>query len=79
MPPRKAKQPTPAEVAVLRAWVAAGAKDDGVVARVTLPDIKPKTRTGTPANPNPWSPPNAHATQTRTSFPPRISRLSAPR
>src|SRR3954452_14483382 len=25
MPPRKSKQPTPAEVAMLRAWVAAGA------------------------------------------------------
>ena len=28
MPPKKAKQPRPDEVAVLRAWVAAGARDD---------------------------------------------------
>jgi WD40 repeat protein len=48
MPPRKAKQPTPAEVAVLRAWVAAGARDDGAAVRVVLPAIAPRTKLGTP-------------------------------
>ena len=43
MPPAKAKfQPTKDEVALLRAWVAAGAKDDGVDIKVVLPAIKPK-------------------------------------
>jgi len=43
MPPKKAKRkPTPAEVAVLRAWVAAGAKDDSAAVRVAIPDIKPR-------------------------------------
>ena len=33
MPPKKARQPSLDEIAVLRAWVAAGAKDDtGLVA-----------------------------------------------
>ncbi len=43
MPPAKAKlQPTKAEVAMLRAWVAAGAKDDALVVKVELPEIKAK-------------------------------------
>ncbi len=42
MPPTKAKQPELNELAVLRAWVAAGAKDDSKTVRVTLPDIKPR-------------------------------------
>jgi Tol biopolymer transport system component len=41
MPPSKAKQPTSAEVAVLRAWVAAGAKDDSASVKIELPAIKP--------------------------------------
>ena len=41
MPPPKAKQPTLTEAAVLRAWVAAGAKEDAVIT-VTLPAIKPR-------------------------------------
>src|SRR5205823_4903222 len=41
MPPQKAKQPRSEELAVLRAWVAAGAKDDSNVVRATLPEIKP--------------------------------------
>src|SRR5262249_5724048 len=40
MPPEKSKQPRPEEVAVLRAWVAAGAKED-LIAAVKLPPIKP--------------------------------------
>src|SRR5690349_1267193 len=42
MPPKKARQPRPEEVALLRAWVATGAKDDSATARVTLPDVQPK-------------------------------------
>jgi WD40 repeat protein len=42
MPPRKAKRfPKPAETAILRAWIAAGAKDDSVGLKVNIPDIKP--------------------------------------
>jgi hypothetical protein len=41
MPPKKAKQPRPEEVALLRAWIDAGAKEDSAV-RITVPDIKPK-------------------------------------
>jgi WD40 repeat protein len=44
MPPKKAKQPKPAEVAVLRAWVAAGAKDDTATVTVHIPDIQPRVR-----------------------------------
>lgn len=43
MPPAKAKfHPSKAEVAQLRAWVAAGAKDDGAEVKVVLPAIKAK-------------------------------------
>jgi hypothetical protein len=42
MPPKKAKQPTASEVAVLRAWVAAGAKTDSTDTTVSLPDIPPR-------------------------------------
>src|SRR6266851_6421090 len=48
MPPKKAKQPKPDEVTVLRAWVAAGAKDDSATVVVHIPDIKPRARV-TPA------------------------------
>jgi len=42
MPPRKAKQPKAEEIAILRAWVAAGAKNDGRAgSSVHLPDIRP--------------------------------------
>jgi hypothetical protein len=43
MPPKRAKQPKPEEVAVLRAWVAAGAKDDSERSVVTLPRIGPRS------------------------------------
>jgi hypothetical protein len=43
MPPKKAKQPTPAEAAVLRAWIAAGAKDDSSTLKIAIPDIKPRS------------------------------------
>jgi WD40 repeat protein len=43
MPPKKAaRQPGAAEVALLRAWVASGAKDDSAAVRLTLPDVAPK-------------------------------------
>ncbi len=49
MPPRNAKaQPTAAEAAVLRAWVAAGARDDSGSAVVTLPPITPNVATVAP-------------------------------
>lgn len=43
MPPKSAKQPSSAERAVLRAWVAAGAKADAVVASVEAPAVRPTT------------------------------------
>lgn len=42
MPPKKAKQPRTEEIALLRAWIDAGAKEDGT-ARLTVPDIRPKS------------------------------------
>ncbi len=43
MPPAKAKfQPTKAEIALVRAWVLAGAKDDAADIKVVLPTIKAK-------------------------------------
>jgi WD40 repeat protein len=42
MPPRKARQPHPDEVGVLRAWIAAGAKDDTTTLAVKVPDVKPR-------------------------------------
>jgi WD40 repeat protein len=47
MPPPKSAQPKPEEIAVLRAWIAAGAKDDGS-ATVVLPKIKPRHLTTAP-------------------------------
>jgi hypothetical protein len=41
MPPKRAKQPKRAERAILRAWVAAGAKDDSAALTTLIPDIKP--------------------------------------
>jgi WD40 repeat protein len=48
MPPKKARQPKPDEVAILRAWVLAGAKNDSGTIRVTLPEIKPHVRKPAP-------------------------------
>jgi hypothetical protein len=47
MPPKKAKQPRPEEIALLRAWIDAGAKEDAAV-RITVPDIRPKTPVAPP-------------------------------
>jgi hypothetical protein len=41
MPPKEARQPKAKEIAVLRTWVAAGAKDDSADFKITLPDIQP--------------------------------------
>jgi hypothetical protein len=42
MPPKTAKaQPAAADIAVLRAWVAAGAKDDTGTTSIALPETKP--------------------------------------
>jgi WD40 repeat protein len=48
MPPKKAKQPPAAEVALLRAWIAAGAKDDSAGIHIALPDIRPKAPVAPP-------------------------------
>jgi WD40 repeat protein len=48
MPPKKARQPAAEEVAVLRAWVAAGAKNDSAAVAITLPDIRPRVRKPAP-------------------------------
>jgi hypothetical protein len=47
MPPKKAKQPRPEEIALLRAWIDAGAKEDDAV-RITVPDIRPKAPVAPP-------------------------------
>ncbi len=47
MPPKKAKQPRPEEVALLRAWIDAGAKEDGDI-RIAVPDIRPKSPVAPP-------------------------------
>lgn len=48
MPPAKAKQPPKDEVALVRAWVQAGARDDGGAAKVTLPKVAAKKKTHPP-------------------------------
>jgi hypothetical protein len=49
MPPKKAKRhPQPAEVAVLRAWVAAGAKDDSAQVKASIPNIQPRVAAAAP-------------------------------
>src|SRR5438105_1930439 len=42
MPPKKSRQPRASELAVLRAWIAAGAKNDADQITVRIPDIKPR-------------------------------------
>lgn len=48
MPPAKVKQPQPEEVALFRAWVAAGAKDDSKAIAVPILDIKPRVAAKVP-------------------------------
>jgi WD40 repeat protein len=47
MPPKKSKQPRPEEVALLRTWIDAGAKEDSDV-RIRVPDIRPRTPVAAP-------------------------------
>src|SRR5262249_49278663 len=42
--PKEAKQPKPDEIKLLRAWVAAGARDDTGKLQIKIPDIKPRGR-----------------------------------
>src|SRR5262249_36087550 len=49
MPPKEAKRfPTKEEIAQVRAWVAAGAKDDSGLIKVAVPEIKPHQRQAAP-------------------------------
>lgn len=48
MPPKDAKQPKTGEATVLRAWVAAGAKDDSATIATVIPAIKPRVETSAP-------------------------------
>jgi WD40 repeat protein len=49
MPPKEAKfHPKKEEIGILRAWVAAGAKNDSAEIKVVLPEIKPRTGTIAP-------------------------------
>jgi hypothetical protein len=48
MPPKKAKQPKAEEISVVRAWVAAGAKDDSATVAATIPNIKPRVNLDPP-------------------------------
>lgn len=49
MPPRKVKlRPRAEEIALVRAWVKAGAKDDSALIKVVIPDIKPGQNAAAP-------------------------------
>jgi WD40 repeat protein len=48
MPPKEARQPKAKEIGVLRAWVAAGARDDSATVKITLPEIRPTRHTEPP-------------------------------
>src|SRR5262249_28881704 len=50
MPPKKAKQPKREEIAFLRAWVAAGAKDDSATVASAIPLIKPRALVNMPVS-----------------------------
>src|SRR5438309_1181962 len=56
MPPKKARQPKPDEVTVLRAWVAAGARDDSANVRVALPELKARKQRLAPLTTLAYSP-----------------------
>lgn len=56
MPPKRAKQPDKDDVALVRAWVLAGARDDSAGGRVTLPSIVAKRKVGTPVAAVAYSP-----------------------
>jgi WD40 repeat protein len=48
MPPRKSRQPKTDELRLLRAWIAAGAKNDAGKIKGRIPDIKPRVPVHTP-------------------------------
>src|SRR5262245_53367849 len=57
MPPKEAKRhPKPGEVTRLRAWVAAGAKDDSGELKSVLPEIKPRVPAAPPVAALAWRP-----------------------
>jgi WD40 repeat protein len=57
MPPKKARfHPTAREIPVLRAWVAAGAKDDSTAVRVVLPAIPSRVHPSAPVTALAYSP-----------------------
>jgi WD40 repeat protein len=56
MPPAKALQPKPEEIGILRAWIAAGAKDDTASVAIVLPDIKPRAGAQAPVSALVYSP-----------------------
>jgi len=56
MPPKKARQPKPEEIPLLRAWIDAGARDDSSAVVVTLPDIRPRTVIAAPVAAVAYSP-----------------------
>ncbi|HEV8058639.1 MAG TPA: c-type cytochrome domain-containing protein, partial [Gemmataceae bacterium] len=48
MPPKKAKQPPAGEIPILRDWIAAGAKDDIILIKRSLPPIAPRSAAPAP-------------------------------
>jgi hypothetical protein len=61
MPPRKARfHPSAGEYAVLRAWVAAGARDDSAAVKVALPAIKSHLHLAAPVTALAYSPDGAY-------------------
>ena len=56
MPPKKAKQPKKEELALLRAWIAAGARDDSGKVGVLLPAILPRRKLAAPVAALAYSP-----------------------
>jgi hypothetical protein len=56
MPPALARQPLPEEIEILRAWIAAGGRDDTDGARVSLPEIAPATPAPVPVAAVAYSP-----------------------
>jgi WD40 repeat protein len=61
MPPKKARfHPSAREIPVLRAWIAAGAKDDSSTVRVALPAIKSHVHLAAPITALAYSPDGAY-------------------
>jgi WD40 repeat protein len=56
MPPKKAKQPKKEEIALLRAWIADGARDDSGKIGVVLPAILPRRKLAAPVAALAYSP-----------------------